>query len=608
MNSHADPNYPGWRIVRKIGSGSFGTVYEIEREAYPEKAALKVISIPQENEEIDELRSEGYDDGTIKKHFRTGLDKIADEYAMMARLKGYSGIVHCEDVQTVPHEDGLGWDIYIRMELLTPLKKSMPKRTDDETVINIGTDLCEALEVCEENNIIHRDIKPENIFVTRDGHYKLGDFGIAKISEGTATGTKTGTYDYMAPEVYNNQQYSNKEDIYSLGMVLYWMLNNRTAPFLPASGNIIPTADMKQAAWVRRFLGEQLPEPVNGSSELKEIIMKACAFDPSDRFQNAAEMREALEALKTGSRKNSKAFRKEPSDPSTEEEQQIAEEHPEHEEPETGTVGPQIYIKPEPKEPGWKKILKNKWVPIGITCTFALILAVVLISGRSEKKIPTETTAQTETKVQATATPTTIPVVEEKADSQWSSLKVGDIITFGKYEQDNNLANGAEDIEWIIDEISESGLYFNLVSKYALDCKPFNDDLWIRTQEYTLHKWLNEDFYHSAFSDEEQSRLYERADHFSDFNGFYPSYVLPPSVFYSTFKSDQDRQCKATEFAIANGAYVDGNGNCKYWIDSEATGSEMLIKIVNSGGTEGRAAAYDEDVAVRPEIVIYIGD
>lgn len=69
--------------------------------------------------------------------------------------------------------------------------------------------------LCKKHNIIHRDIKPANIFASGNGDYKLGDFGIAKTIEQTSGGTKIGTYDYMAPEVYHDQPYGNTADIYS---------------------------------------------------------------------------------------------------------------------------------------------------------------------------------------------------------------------------------------------------------------------------------------------------------------------------------------------------------------------------------------------------------
>lgn len=155
--------------------------------------------------------------------------------------------------------------------------------------------LCNALLACQEHHIVHRDIKPENILVSDRGEFKLGDFGIAKVSEKTATGTMTGTMGYMAPEVANRWHYGAQADIYSLGMVLYWMMNRRTLPFLPFPP-AIPTAAQRQDAANRRFAGESFPPPVNGSRELKAIVMKACAFSTEERYQTVRELRRDLYA------------------------------------------------------------------------------------------------------------------------------------------------------------------------------------------------------------------------------------------------------------------------------------------------------------------------
>ena len=293
--------WPGWKTVRLIGHGSFGAVYEIQREirGRTEHAAVKVISIPHNESEIYELRADGYDDESITQYFTDSLEKIEDEYALMADLKGHSNVVYCDDIRRVQHNDGFGWDIYIKMELLTPLKSYLNDKVADEQVIKLGMDICDALKLCEELNIVHRDIKPENIFVSRNSSFKLGDFGIAKTMESTMGGTKTGTYDYMAPEVYINRPYHSQADIYSLGLVLYWLLNNRTAPFLPQSGKR-PTPTEKKFARDRRFSGEKIPAPLCGSKQLQEIVLKACAFDPKDRYQTAREMREDLARLSGG--------------------------------------------------------------------------------------------------------------------------------------------------------------------------------------------------------------------------------------------------------------------------------------------------------------------
>ena len=298
MQNTEQVQWPGWKTVRVIGRGSFGSVYEIERELFgkTEKAALKHIGIPQNPSDIDELYSDGYDSASITATFRNHLQSIIDEYSLMRQLNGSANVVNCDDVQYVQRDDGIGWDIYIKMELLTPLTKALPDQIPPETTVKMAKDLCRALILCNRFHIVHRDIKPQNIFVSPLGDYKLGDFGIAKTVEKTMGGTKTGTYKYMAPEVYNNQPYGQQADIYSLGLVLYWMLNKRRMPFMPLPPASIG-AGMDEESKRRRFSGEPLPPPADGSEALKRIVLKACAFSTEQRYRSANEMLADLEAL-----------------------------------------------------------------------------------------------------------------------------------------------------------------------------------------------------------------------------------------------------------------------------------------------------------------------
>lgn len=287
-----------WEIVRLIGEGSFGGVYEIKRTlpgGEVERAALKRLSVPRNRAEITELVSQQYDTASITAHFAEQMQELVREYSFLQKLSSNSNVVHCQDMRTVQHKDGIGWDIYIRMELLTPLKQYLGKDYifDEEQVIRLALDMCNALRSCHEKNIIHRDIKPENIMVDADGHFKLGDFGIAKISEKTATGTLTGTYSYMAPEIANRQHYGVSADVYSLGLVMYWMMNQRALPFLPPYPQI-PTAAQRQEAQERRFNGERFPDPLFGSRGLTRIVMKACAFNPKERYHSIVEMMDEI--------------------------------------------------------------------------------------------------------------------------------------------------------------------------------------------------------------------------------------------------------------------------------------------------------------------------
>jgi serine/threonine protein kinase len=297
--SNFDPKaaWPGWETVRLIGRGSFGAVYEIRREVFgdTERCALKHISIPQDESEIQEMRIEGQDGESITRSFTDRAKSIVSEYKLMMQLVSCPNVVTCHDVETVQKDSGYGWDIYIRMELLTPLMKRLEEQPNlpEGEILRLGREIANALEACRRRNIIHRDIKPQNIMVAADGTYKLGDFGIARVSEKTGSATsRIGTYTYMAPEVYNGEHYGAPADLYSLGMVLYWLLNRRRAPFVTVN-----TAEEKSAALRRRMRGEAIPAPLNGSPALKRIVLKCCAFDPQERYQTAAELLRALDAV-----------------------------------------------------------------------------------------------------------------------------------------------------------------------------------------------------------------------------------------------------------------------------------------------------------------------
>ena len=290
----------GWNITRLLGEGSYGKVFEIERSEFGQtyRAALKVITVPQSSAEVRSVISEGMSVSQAEAYFHGIVEELMHEFSIMFKLKGTANIVSCEDLRVLEHPDGIGWDILIRMELLHPLlpyvyQHPMARRD----IIRLGIDICKALELCQRYNIIHRDIKPENIFISDNGDYKLGDFGIARTIERTTSGlSKKGTYSYMAPEVYIGKKYGFSVDTYSLGLVLYRMLNKNRGPFLPQPPEAI-TYDNREQALARRVSGEPLPRPFYGEGRLGEIVLKACAFDPKDRYSSPQQLRQELEAI-----------------------------------------------------------------------------------------------------------------------------------------------------------------------------------------------------------------------------------------------------------------------------------------------------------------------
>lgn len=289
--------WPEWKIVKEIGKGSFGVVYEAVRSDHlvESHAAIKVISIPQNESEINSLRSEGLTRAATRTYLQGIVNDFISEIQFMESLKGVQNIVSVEDYKVIEKKNEIGWNIYIRMELLTPFNSYIRNKTlSEKEVIKLGIDICTALELCAKCHIIHRDIKPENIFVNQFGDFKLGDFGIARKLENVSFAlSQKGTYNYMAPEVARGSEYDATADIYSLGLVLYRFMNKNSLPFCNMERQPLSSKERK-AAIRRRMGGEPLPAPCDASPSMASLILCACAYDANRRFISATAMKKAL--------------------------------------------------------------------------------------------------------------------------------------------------------------------------------------------------------------------------------------------------------------------------------------------------------------------------
>ena len=286
--------WPQWKIVRLLGTGSFGEVYEIHREEYGRvfKCALKIIRKENPAPTPGDLYV-NISSGNNSEEF---IETVLREIDIMEKLKGASNIVVIDDYTVVRNSDSNS--VLIRMELLTNLGEYiMTRQISMNDILKIGIDICNALDYCEQQNIIHRDVKESNIFYSGMGDFKLGDFGISRqlsnylINSGTMTAA--GTVNKMAPEVYIGQQYDNRVDIYSLGMVLYSLLNYGRSPFYPPYPEPV-TAEDSYSANLSRLKGTPIPPLQGVDRKLNKIICKACDAKPSGRYRTASEFREAL--------------------------------------------------------------------------------------------------------------------------------------------------------------------------------------------------------------------------------------------------------------------------------------------------------------------------
>ena len=290
INQELNGVWPGWFAVRLLGRGAFGAVYEIQRNVRGnlEKAAIKVLRVPENDAEIARIQFQGMTRQNTEEYYEQYVDSIHNEIRIMQSFVGNSHIVSYEDYSIRKRYNQIGWDLYIRMELLAGLPDYMKTHSFDEKMtVRLGMDIAQGLRDCHNAGIIHRDVKPENIFVNKVGNFKLGDFGISRNAPGSHDVLSfKGTLAYMAPEVYRMLSTDARSDIYSLGMVLYQCLNDNRLPFVPSKFSPFDIETARQ----RRFAGEPIPAPAHGSRALKNIVLRALEERPEDRFQTAEDL------------------------------------------------------------------------------------------------------------------------------------------------------------------------------------------------------------------------------------------------------------------------------------------------------------------------------
>ena len=293
------PLWNEWYADTKLGEGSYGAVWKMKRDVIGGRvyySAVKHISIPKDDSEVNQLMTEGVisSQEDAKYFYDDLLKSISAEIDAMYELQGYTNIVTYEDHAIIPKPSGIGYDLFLRMELLTPLTEKLKQGLEPEDVVTIGKDIATALSILEDHRMIHRDIKPQNIFMNDMGVYKLGDYGTARgLSADAVAMSRKGTFNYMSPEIYNGQEADIRADIYSLGIVMYRLLNGSRLPFLPTEGTV--TSRDNDSAGVRRLSGEQLPAPKNADEELTRIVLKACAYEPNDRYRSPKDLIRDLE-------------------------------------------------------------------------------------------------------------------------------------------------------------------------------------------------------------------------------------------------------------------------------------------------------------------------
>ncbi len=244
-----------------------------------EKYIVKVISVPASPTQLDALLLTGAyaTKEEALAYFKELAGGIEEELQILQRLSRLEGFLPAQGWQTVPMESGDGYNVYV----LSTYKRSLERYFGREAMthlgaINLGLDLCAAMAVCRRAGYLYVDLKPGNIYVTDDREYRIGDAGFVRL-DALKYASMPDKYRsaYTAPEVVDPfASLNDTVDIYAIGLILYQAYNNGALPVIAADGTVAP--------------------PEYADYEMAEIILKACAADPAERWQDPIKMGQAL--------------------------------------------------------------------------------------------------------------------------------------------------------------------------------------------------------------------------------------------------------------------------------------------------------------------------
>ncbi|MBR4700314.1 MAG: protein kinase [Oscillospiraceae bacterium] len=267
--------------------------YNIRHPESGREFVLKHISVPATQDQVEALLLTGAytDKDEADAYYRKEAEGLIHEAEERKKLLDCPYILPFLGVQMEKKEEGVGYDVYA----VLPKRNSLQKYLEENAIshlrgINMGIDLCVALAALREEGYVHGNLKPGNVFFSDSGRFLLGDFGLISTQDMQyAVLPEQYRSSYTAPELRNFIGGLNTTvDIYSLGMILYRIYNGNHAPF---EDEQTPS----KAADTRRLEGDTLPAPLYADYELAEIIQKACAYNPEDRYQTPDQMRVVLE-------------------------------------------------------------------------------------------------------------------------------------------------------------------------------------------------------------------------------------------------------------------------------------------------------------------------
>ena len=577
-------------VGRALGQGGFGITYAgcdpslnrrvAIKEYFPEGTAIR--------ETARTARVSCYASESFQERYHAGLRKCLNEARALAQLDDIPGIVR---VLEYFQENNTAYIImeFVEGVTLNAYLKQLPEKPSYREALALLAPVGRALEEIHARGFVHRDVSPDNIMIDKGGRPVLLDFGAVKtVSEGgSATESPVIKRGFSPIEMYfTDGKIGPWSDVYAYCATLYYIITGRRMeePKQPERG--------AEEAFIASL--SKVASPAQTAA-----LRKGLVYDPGRRYRSVAEMTAALTACRDDL-------------PGT---AQIETAAAATERVNASARQPERFHatveKTEPVRPSKRKYIVSA---LAVAALAALCTVIAVFAGRSSGDVSVKAT-------------TAAPASEEPSDkvsvdattaasgndivTQLASANVGDYVTFGAYEQDNNTANGKESIEWLV-LTKEDGKAL-LLSREALDCQPYNksyDDVTWET--CFLRTWLNGTFLTGAFSSGEQGMI-QNSVVTADQN---PSretsagndttdklFLLSIPEADEYFSTDKAMECRPTDYAKKQGAWTGDNGCCHWWLRSPGHYPNDAAYVRHFGYIDDYGSRADQaEIAVRPAL------
>ena len=279
-------------VISCLSSANGTDTYLVRSRKTSAVYVLKHISVPESQRQVQGLLLSG----AVKSEAeaQTYYEQIAAEYqkelTLLQKLSVSENIDAYRGYQIEPKPEGVGYDLYLLADQRKTLREVIAESPlTNRRAVDLGLDLCGALTDLRKAGYVHCNVKPGNVYLSASGRFMIGDLGLFRNAQLKYASVPVRLLNpYSAPELFDVMKTLNDTvDIYSVGLILYYVYNGGHAPFEDERTSV-------KAAVEKRTGGETLPAPLYADYEMAAIILKACAYRPEERFRTPAELLNAL--------------------------------------------------------------------------------------------------------------------------------------------------------------------------------------------------------------------------------------------------------------------------------------------------------------------------